>query len=118
MPGHRFEKPSSVPATKQTQEDGFELVADPKDQVEVIGSDYEDADWDECEAPLKKTEIQVKDAASTPAASAPNVYKKLAKEDTPQEKVRKQMAAARKHLEPETKGEDYLAPPVEDFYKD
>ncbi|RGP73099.1 hypothetical protein FLONG3_6414 [Fusarium longipes] len=113
------EKNSSVNKTEKIEENGYELIADPKDQVEVIGSDYEDADWDDCEAPLKKKN-EVKDTrpASSPTAASTQADKKPVEKGSRKDKVRKQMVAALEHLKPEIKGEEYLEPPVEDFYKD
>ncbi|KAL4731850.1 hypothetical protein ACLX1H_000844 [Fusarium chlamydosporum] len=107
MPSTSINK-SSFPAFQQIDdEDGFEIIADPKDQVEVIGSDYEDAEWDHCEIPLKKISEKTENKGKIPA-SASSVFTlkeqhKSTKKETAQEKFRKQVAAAIKHLEPETK---------------
>ncbi|KAG8359416.1 hypothetical protein FVEN_g3081 [Fusarium venenatum] len=49
--------------------DDYELVPNPKDHVEILDYDHEDAEWDDCDFEVKKKTSDPKPAASAPKAN-------------------------------------------------
>ncbi|KAL6916679.1 hypothetical protein ACHAPO_010740 [Fusarium lateritium] len=106
------------PGQIHNHKDDYELVPHPKHGMGILGDDYEDAEWDDCDFEVKKKKTDPKPIASAleankktsdikPAAYAPSSSsssssdKNFEKKKNPQEKARMKIAAAIKFLEPE-----------------